>query len=305
VLLRDSDSINMNCGKARNMVLSAINRTEAEERPMMEEHRAVAPRKTLSSYLDGLQRSGIYTFAREDAIQALQCTSLALKRSAQRLEAKARLVAPRRGFFVIVPIEYSSAGVPPPSWFIDALMEFHGQPYYVGLLSAAAQHGAAHQQPQEFQVVTSLPLRPIAVGRARIRFFAKRSISNTPTQEVKTETGIMRTSTPEATAFDLLRYVHGVGGLGNVATVLAELKEAIQPERLVSVAKAEDEPAHAQRLGYLLDFVGGKRQTGPLAKWLATRRPLRVPLRPGKSVQGFPLNRRWQVTVNEQVESDL
>ena len=39
--------------------------------------------------------------------------------------------------------------------------------------------------------------------------------------EMKTETGAMRVSTPEATALDLLRYLEGAGHLGNVATVLA------------------------------------------------------------------------------------
>ena len=49
--------------------------------------------------------------------------------------------------------------------WIDDLMRFHHVPYYVGLLSAAALHGAAHQQPQEFQVVSGAVLRPLTVGR--------------------------------------------------------------------------------------------------------------------------------------------
>lgn len=45
-------------------------------------------------------------------------------------------------------------------------MKFLGQPYYVGLLSAAALHGAAHHQPQEFQVVTNKQFRPaVLVGQ--------------------------------------------------------------------------------------------------------------------------------------------
>ena len=34
-------------------------------------------------------------------------------------------------------------------------MEFIAKPYYVGLLSAAALYGVAHQQPQEFFIITT------------------------------------------------------------------------------------------------------------------------------------------------------
>jgi predicted transcriptional regulator of viral defense system len=104
--------------------------------------------------VDSYQAAGRYVLAREQALETLGVSDDALKKSVQRLVAKRRLAIPRRGFFVIVPIEYRHAGAPPPSWFIDELMKFCGRRYYVGLLSAAALYGAAHQQPQEFQVVT-------------------------------------------------------------------------------------------------------------------------------------------------------
>ncbi|MGH7573003.1 MAG: type IV toxin-antitoxin system AbiEi family antitoxin domain-containing protein [Gemmatimonadota bacterium] len=57
-----------------------------------------------------------------------------------------------------------------PSWLIDDLMRFLEQPYYVGLLSAAAIHGAGYQQPMVFQVITDQPTREIRIGRQRIEF---------------------------------------------------------------------------------------------------------------------------------------
>ena len=68
-------------------------------------------------------------------------------------------------------------------------MRFHDVPYYVGLLSAAALHGAAHQQPQEFQVVAGAILRPLTVGRVRIRFFFRREMAAAVTEKVKTSSG--------------------------------------------------------------------------------------------------------------------
>lgn len=82
-----------------------------------------------------------------------------------------------------------------------------GDPYYVGLRSAAGLHGAAHQQPQEFQVVTARARRPMVAGRARIRFLVKRDPERASTAYVQTETGtgIMRVPTPESTALDLVQ----------------------------------------------------------------------------------------------------
>jgi len=263
----------------------------------------VRPRD-LSGFVDGLQASGRYTFRREEAVSALGVSEIAVQSAARRLAAKGRICAPRRGFYVIVPVEYSQSGAPPPSWFIDDLMKFHGHRYYVGLLSAAALHGAAHQQPQVFQVVTGVTLRPITVGRTRIRFFLKWHLAETPATEVKTETGAMRVSTPEATALDLVRYVGSAGQLGNVATVLSEISERIDPKRLVEAARAEVELSVVQRLGFLLERFASPDVVAPLAKWLATKRPRHVPLRPERKPKATEKDARWQILVNEDVEVD-
>lgn len=260
--------------------------------------------RNLAEFVDAMQASGTYVFRREEALTALDISEIAFKNAARRLVAKHRIVGARRAFFVVVPLEYSSAGAPPPSWYIADLMGFHGQPYYVGLLSAAALHGAAHQQPQEFQVCTDHPLRAAMVGRMRLRFFKKRNPEKTSTIDVKTETGSMRVSTPEATALDLLRYVDSVGGLSHVATVLAELAEEIDGDRLVETAKVE-ELSVAQRLGFLLQLVGATDTAGPLGHWMMERRPRPVLLRPSGDLKGATKSSPWQVMVNETVEPDL
>jgi predicted transcriptional regulator of viral defense system len=261
-------------------------------------------RGTLSELVDSYQASGRYVLTREQALAALAVSGEALKKAVQRLVAKRRLAAVRRGFFVIVPVEYREAGAPPPAWFIDDLMKFFGQPYYVGLLSAAALHGAAHQQPQEFQIVTNEQLRPAVVGRARLRFFRKRDIERTPTMEMRTETGTIRVSTPEATALDLLRYLEAAGHLGNAATVLAELAEKMDAERLADIAKAEGDIYTAQRLGYLLEQVGAGKVGAALAAWIASLRPRFVPLRSDRPARRAAKDARWRVLVNEQIEAE-
>lgn len=261
--------------------------------------------KTLPSWVDSLQSEGRYTFTSSEAISALGGKKIAFKRAAARLTRKGRLIIARRGFYVIVTLEYQSIGSPPPSWYIDTLMKEWKHPYYVGLLSAAAIHGAAHQKPQEFQVVTNIRLRPLRVGRGKVHFFVKSSLTITPATAVKTETGLMQVSTPEATALDLVRYATSVGGLDHVATVLAELSERIDPQALIKLAKKEPESSVVQRLGYLLDHVGASRVATPMATWLARQKPSMAALRPEKNPKARHKRNRWNLVVNEKIETDL
>jgi predicted transcriptional regulator of viral defense system len=183
-------------------------------------------------------------------------------------------------------------------------MKFHKRPYYVGLLSAAALHGAAHQQPQEFQVVTDRALRPAAAGKSRLRFIYKKRTTQTPTLELKTETGSMRVSSPEATALDLVRYPQAAGGIGNIVTVLSELAERIDPDRLVQAVTLDSEMASAQRVGLLLERAGAEDKVGPLATWVADRHPRTIALRADRDVKGAPKDDRWRLLVNERIEVD-
>ncbi|MFV2069397.1 MAG: type IV toxin-antitoxin system AbiEi family antitoxin [Pirellulales bacterium] len=123
------------------------------------------------------------------------------------------------------------------------------RPHYVGLLTAAAQHGASHQQPQEFQVITDRSVRSLVAGRARIRFFASKFVDKAATRNVKTPTGTMRVATPETTAMDLVRFARAAGHLGNVATVLAELASSLDPKKLLAAARLVNDVPNAKRLG--------------------------------------------------------
>ncbi len=257
---------------------------------------------TLQAFTDQLQKSGRYTFERQEALSALGTTALGLEAAARRLAEKDRLTVPRRGFYVIVPIEYQTAGAPPPTWYIQDLMVHLGHPYYVGLLSAAALHGAAHHQPQEFQVVSDATLRPATVGRSRIRFFRNKHLAVVSTIQVKTPTGMIRVSTPEATAIDLIRYAESAGHLGNVGTVLVDLAEKLDGTKLVESLASYAEPGVAQRLGYLLELADAPDVAAPIAAWLSKRKPRMIRLRPDLAADGAVRNDRWRLLINEDIE---
>jgi predicted transcriptional regulator of viral defense system len=162
-----------------------------------------------------------------------------------------------------VPPEYRSLGCLPADQFIPALMKSLDLPYYAGLLSAAQYHGAAHQRPQEFQVFLAKNRRLILCGAVRVAFLARKRLADVPVQSFNTPRGTLLVSSPEATALDLVGYTHHAGGLSQVATVLSELAERIDPDKLAATARAAP-VAWAQRLGYVLEHLGFAAKTPAL-----------------------------------------
>jgi predicted transcriptional regulator of viral defense system len=255
--------------------------------------------------VDSLQSQGLYSFTRKEALNALGISEVALKQAATRLIRKNRIVRILGGFYIIIPLEYLSTGMLPGEWFISDLMKYAEQPFYVGLLSAAYLHGAAHQQPQQFQVVTTQPLREIKSKGLAIRFFVKKEFNVTPTVQIKTQTGFISVSTPEATALDLIRYARAIGGMDRVLTVLQELGETIESPRLIEAVRADDNPTYAQRLGWLLEKAGFSEVTRELAEWVNSKNPSPAKLEPSSPIRGSRKDTRWRLLLNSEVESDL
>ena len=254
-------------------------------------------------YVDDLLARGRHTFTREEADSALGSSSEATYLALRRLVKQSRLAMPRRGFYLIVEPQHRALGALPPASWIDDLMRFHGARYYVGLLSAAALHGAAHQQPQEFQVVAGKVLRPVTVGRVRIRFFRRERMRRAATEQMKTPGGAIPVSTPEMTAYDLVRY-RDTASIDHVATVIAELAERLDAGRLLAIAKRNDEPPVIQRLGYILEHTGHPALADALAKYRNPRRVRTVPLEPGSPERATSRDARWHILVNATVEAE-
>ncbi|MBI5139579.1 type IV toxin-antitoxin system AbiEi family antitoxin [Candidatus Nomurabacteria bacterium] len=263
--------------------------------------------RSFSHFTEELQARGRYTFTKEETIAALHISDNAFHKAAHRLVQEKRIMRIVNKFYAVIPFEYQLSKGMPPTHYIDSLMKFRQQPYYVAVLSAAALHGAAHQSPQELQVVTSRPLPTIRAGRARIHFLTKGKFAETLKQALKTPTGYIQVSTPEATALDLLRYPRVAGGLNNIATVLTELSEVINPKKLAQIA-IHCETSYIQRLGYLLDWVGAKKLTPSLITCLKKKRWDYVPLHHASNKEinkSSERNQKWRVVVNETVEADI
>jgi predicted transcriptional regulator of viral defense system len=272
----------------------------------------IEKRSTLASHMSSLLSQGRVVFADSEAVGALGVSRGAFLDAAERLQRRSQLLSPRRGFYVIVPPQYASWGAPPPSWYIDSLMQHERRPYYVGLLKAAELHGATHQAVMEFQVITNKRLPKIRAGRNLIVFYYRKDIAavSAGVESRKTDTGSMKVSSPELTAFDLVRYPHAAGGMDNLATVLADLAATIEPQKLAALA-AVAERSVVQRLGHLLDRLGHAERTGPLFDALVRRGSLpwieldRKEARdPDFALPPQEKDERWRVIVRRPPEID-
>lgn len=123
----------------------------------------MASRGALCDFVDDLQAGGRLTFTRDEAMAALGVTMAALKQAALRLAKRRRLVSPRRGFYVIVPLEHREAGAPPVERWLGEMLHFSG----VREIGQETDGGAVVVTVDRFQ-------RPVVVGPWRVNFRVER-----------------------------------------------------------------------------------------------------------------------------------
>ncbi len=255
-------------------------------------------------YIAQLAAAGRYSFVSSDAREALGVSAHAARLALNRLARQKMVASPARGFYVVIPPEYRSLGCLPAEQFIPALMRRQGLSYYAGLLSAAQYHGAAHHRPQEFQVMLAKARRRIRCGQVRVAFIVRKRVQDVPVQSFNTPRGTILVSTPEATAVDLVGYHHHAGGLDQVATILSELAEQINPQKLLAAARTAPVP-WAQRLGYLLEHAGAADKAAALKNFVKDAARETVPLLPGASKEDAHRATDWKLLINTDVEPEL
>jgi predicted transcriptional regulator of viral defense system len=261
------------------------------------------PYNYLDRYLTEVRAQGRYAFTVEELKNELNVSLSALRQNLFRLRLKNEIAIIRQGFYVIIPPEYSKQGTLPPYLYIDDLMKSLGKQYYVGLLSAAALHGAAHQQPTGYTVITKCPA-PRNVEKLKIIFFSKQDFLEDGIIQKKTPAGYINVSSPELTALDFFDYIHKFG-INRITTILQELSEEMKPAPLLKIAKIYPNTAAIQRLGYILDkVVLAKKLSDTLWNALNERTFYFIPLSPQKAKKG-ETDTRWKVIKNMEIESDL
>jgi AbiEi antitoxin C-terminal domain len=251
-----------------------------------------------STFADTRLANGHVAFSMSQLAKETGLTVSAAKGQLRRLGRKIVRVSTAHPFFLIVSPEHFSRGGPPVDWWLDDYFQWLGHPYYLALQSAASAHGSNPQSIQVTQVMTDTPRRPLAVGQHRVTFFVKRSIQNTPTQQLPNAFAPARVSTPAATGFDLIRYAVRIGGIGRAVETLRPLLPLIEQAELRAVLEAENQTATAQRLGYVLAKTGNDKLAAVVENWLPAKLPA-IRLEPTSAGRpAGPASSRWRVVDN-------
>jgi predicted transcriptional regulator of viral defense system len=267
---------------------------------------------TVRDWVEDLPKRGKIAFTQKEIEEIFPSMPVQHIRNAlQRLVSKKKIQSVWQGFFVVVPVEYGLKGIVPPIEYIDQLMKYLHRQYYIGLLNAAAIHGAAHQRPQEFTlVVDTVNLRDKIKKGVKLNFVAKKSIPIQFTKQLMTKNGYVQVSNPELTAMDLILYIRETGGINRAATVLNELAEAMDFSYVEQDFFNCFNAAVVQRLGYILDEVLEQKELADTLYRKAIfsgvkfrRYPLQL-ISKGTTLSGYPVCNRWKIIINEQIEID-
>ena len=220
---------------------------------------AAARRGAVSRLLDTAQGSGIRLVALDELARDAGLTPLAVRRQLARLGARTVRAPGRPAAALILSPEDAANGAPPAAAWLDAYFSLRNEPYYVGLLSAAALHGSSAQAVQVTQVLVTRPIRAFALGRVGLRFFVKKDVVATLRIELPGLLAPLAVSTPEATALDLIAFQSRLGGIERVTEVIAGLLPRMTALGLKSALRAEPALAVRQRLGYVLEVLDRQR----------------------------------------------
>ncbi|MHA1887695.1 MAG: type IV toxin-antitoxin system AbiEi family antitoxin domain-containing protein [Promethearchaeota archaeon] len=256
----------------------------------------------IDNYLIEIQSSGRYSVTLDEIKNKFKISEKAILQNLYRLKSKNQLAQIRKEFYVIIPPQYTNRGMLPPSLFINDMMDFLNRDYYVSLLSAAALHGAGHQQPMEFQVmIKKPPLRKIQNQKLNLNFFIKKDWKKNFITRKKTDTGFINVSNPEMTAFDLVNYNKKIGGINRIIPILEDLIENINPHELVKTSENQKIPT-IQRLGFLIDRMDYEILASSLYNIIKNRVLHKIPLSLAHNKMVGISNQKWKVIENTDID---
>ncbi len=265
-----------------------------------------------SNYIKKLRASGRRHFTVEEGALELCISRASLLSCIHRLKNKGELFSPAKGLYIIIPPEYHNLGSIPAEELVPILMQYRKVNYYAGLTTAAMYHGASHQKPQIFQIITDKQIsRHLVFGKIKIECIYKKNLTGSLTQDVVVETGYLKISTPEVTIMDLLLYPSRSGGLNHIATILSELIEALDIDKLVRVITISKEKAWVQRLGYILDNIDTCEENKKkvllikLQNYLVQEKMFYCPIASEVPILGAAYCKKWMIIENSNIESDL
>ena len=259
----------------------------------------------IDDYLLNIRSNGRFSFTFEELKNTFNSSEQALRKKITRLNADKKIAIIRKDFYVILSPEYTERGCLPIYLYIDDLMKYLERDYYIGLYSAAALYGAAHQQPMEYQIVVQKLIRNFVAGDTKINFFSRKTWEQAYIEKKKSAAGYFNVSSPELTALDFMSFNGKIGNISRVVTILEELIEEIKPSQMYKAACTYPQNSALQRLGYLFDKIYKRDDLAKSIKRALNRRTLQNIVLGISSPKKGNIDRDWKVDVNVDIKSDL
>ncbi len=264
-------------------------------------------------YLENLRMSGRRHFTFQEIVHSLNISENSAKCGLYRLKKNKKIITPIKGLYVIVPPEHKPYGSIPAEELVPIMMKYLNAEYYVGLLSGAAYFGATHQKSARFQIISNKRIKhSLQFGQVVIELIYKKGdLSHLPTQDFVVTTGYLKVAKPELTAIDLFKYPNRSGGISHIATVLSELLENMDAQKLIILAENIDELCQVQRIGYVIekvDIMDEEKKNNfinVLVEYFQKNKRPYVSLVPNMPISSMHRCKKWKIIENTDFESDL
>ena len=254
-------------------------------------------RGAIAGFVERCLSEGKACFSMADALASTGLSHSAAKQQILRLKQVVR-VSGRHDFFLILSPEDLPMGSPAAVKWLDAYFRWLRQPYYLALLSAAAIHASQPHAVQMVQVMIQGKRRPLEIGRLKLQFYQKTiGIEKVPVIQPSGYPAVVRVSSPEATALDLLRYSERIGGYSRSEETILPMAKLFKVDRLGAALDANDEPALGQRLGFMLEKAGHVKLATAVHRWLSDSVQWTF-LEPGASSKAGEKIQRWKLIKN-------
>ena len=264
---------------------------------------------SIAEWVEHRKFRGFYTFSLDEVKKDfISFVPTYIATSLNRLVVQKIITSPAKGFYVIVPTEYALTGVISPLFFIDQMMEYLKRDYYIGLLNAAEFYGAAHQRPQTFTIVNAYPeIRSGERSNIRFVFISRKNIEDRYIVRHKSRLGTVNVSSAELTAIDLVANEEKVGGLNRVCSVLNDLVDSFNLDKVDdSFFSIYPMPVY-QRLGYILESILEEADLSDkiyISLKKVGGRIRTIPFKNGKAIDGCSSENRWKVIENQEIDID-
>lgn len=248
-----------------------------------------------------------YAFSWEQLKAETTKTDAALQNELSRLIKKKEIIGLRARFYVILTPRFRGYGKPPVELYVQKLFEYLKRSYYLAFYSAAAYHGAGHQQVQQDYLVTKVPnIRDIKKGVIHLNMFATSTWPPKNIIQKKSDAGYFNISSPALTIADLIHYQSKLGGLNRMFAIIEELAEEIDAKDIMDLLAWYPHVSTIQRLGYMLTLIEVDQEiTDLLLRYLSAHRHYPVLLSNEKGRSPGSTGNPWKVDVNINLENDL